>query len=188
MAVSDTLEAIKSLVNSHKLHLCTGGTLRIKELDKKATLRLVHVDSVGISAFSIQYDECKFPGETLFAPHPSLHRACDAIAFCEVGGEPFIMCFELKSSEPSRHEVAEQFRSAHCFLDYLGTLLENYCSCDPIRDWPRRYFVFHNQHATPLAKRTSRDEYDNTSPDRPLFIPIQTGGRQYMRQLLGKPQ
>lgn len=187
MAVADTLEAIKSLFHKHKLQYCADGTLSIKESDKKASLRLVHLDSVGTSAFSIQYDECKFPGNHLFAPHAALHRACDSIAFCEVEGKPYILCFELKSSEPARHEVAEQFRNAHCFLDYLAALIENYCKSDPIRDWPRRYFVFHNQSATPLNKRTSRDEYDNTSPDRALFIPIQNGGRQYVRQLLGKP-
>lgn len=187
MSVADTLEAIKSLLHQHKIQACDDGTLNIKELDKKATLRLVKIDAVGPSAFSIQYDTCKFPGDGLFAPCHALHRACDAVAFCVIEGKPFIMCFELKSSEPARHDVAEQFRNAHCFLDYLGSLLENYCHCDPIRDWPRRYFVFHNQVATPLAKRTSREEYDNTTPERALFIPTQTGRQLYLRQLLGKP-
>jgi hypothetical protein len=186
MAVANTLEAIKSLLHPHKFQLSNDGKLSIKEADRKATLRSVQVDSVGASAFSIHYDQCKFPGELLFAPHKTLHRACDAIAFCEVGGDPFIMCFELKSSEPARSEVAEQFRSAHCFLDYLATLLENYCTCDTIREWPRRYFVFHNQDALPMTKRASRDEFDNDSPERASFIPIQTGEKLYLRKLLGR--
>lgn len=186
MAVADTLEAIKSLFHQHKIQPCADGSLNIKEADKKATLRLVKLDAVGPAAFAIQYDNCKFPGDELFAPVRALHRACDSIAFCVVDGEPFIMCFELKSSEPQQKEVAEQFRNAHCFLDYLGSLLENYCKCDPIKAWPRRYFVFHNQLATPLAKRPSREEYDNHTPERALFIPVQTGKQIYMRQLLGK--
>jgi hypothetical protein len=187
MAVADTLEAIKSLLHSHKVQSCAGGSLNIKEADRKASLRLVRLDAVGPSAFAIQYDNCKFPGEELFVAAHALHRACDAVAFCVVDGRPFIMCFELKSSEPDRTEVAEQFRNAHCFLDYLGSLLENYCKCDPIKVWPRRYFVFHNQVATPLSKSPSRQEYDNDMPESALFIPVHTGKQIYMRQLLGKP-
>lgn len=186
MAVADTLEAIKSLFHTHKIQPCVGGSLNFKEADKRATLRLVKLDAVGPSAFAIQYDNCKFPGEELFAPVHALHRACDAVAFCVVDGKPFIMCIELKSSERERKEVAEQFRNAHCFLDYLGSLLEHYCKSDPIRDWPRRYFVFHNQVATPLAKRASREEYDNDTPERALFIPVQSGKQIYIRQILGK--
>jgi hypothetical protein len=186
MAVADTLETIKSLFHAHKIQPCVGGSLNIKEVDKKATLRLVKLDAVGPSAFAIQYDNCKFPSDELFAPVHALHRACDAVAFCVVDGKPFIMCIELKSSERERKEVAEQFRNAHCFLDYLGSLLEHYCKCDPIRDWPRRYFVFHNQVATPLAKRASREEYDNDTPERALFIPVQSGKQIYIRQILGK--
>ena len=187
MAVADTLEAIKSLFHQHKIQACVDGYLTISETDKKATLRRVKLDAVGASAFAVQYDNCKFPGNELFASVHALHRACDSIAFCVVGGKPFIMCFELKSSEPQRNEVAEQFRNAHCFLDYLGSLLENYCKCDPIREWPRRYFVFHNQVAMPLAKRTSREEYDNDTPGRALFIPVQSGEQFYIRKILGKP-
>ena len=41
------------------------------------------------------------------------------------GGEPFILCIELKSSEPNRSDIAQQFRSAHCLLDFLDSLLRN---------------------------------------------------------------
>lgn len=186
MAVADTLENIKSLFHVHKIQSCAEGSLSIKETDTKATLRLVKLDSVGQAAFAIQYDNCKFPGTELFAAVHALHRACDAVAFCVVDAKPFILCIELKSSERDRKEVAEQFRNAHCFLDYLGSLLENYCKCDPIRDWPRRYFVFHNQAPTPLAKRPSRQEYDNDIPERAMFWPVFSGKKIYLRELLDK--
>ncbi len=187
MAVSRTFDAIKSLLHSHKIQHCHDSKLHIREKDKKATLRSVSLDSVGASAFYIQYDECKFPGETLFAPHDSLHRACDAIAFCEVDSRPYIMCIELKSSEPERHEVAQQFRGAHCFLDYLDALLNNYCKGETIKDWECRYFVFHSGK-TPMAKRRSVEEFDNTSPDSVLFMPTENGDKHYLRRLLGKPR
>ena len=187
MAVADTLTVIRSLFHPHKIQPCIDGSLIIKEIDRRASMKLVKLDSVGASAFAMEYDGCKFPGESLFAPAHALHRACDSIAFCVVDGKPFIMCFELKSSEPDRTEVAEQFRNAHCFLDYLGSLLANYFKCDPIQTWPRRYFVFHNQGET-LAKRASREEYDNDTPERAHFFAVQNGKKIFMREILGKPQ
>jgi hypothetical protein len=187
MAVADTFAAIKSLLRSDRVEPCTSATLRIEEKHKSAKMKLAMIASVGASAFSIKYDLCAFPGQTLFAIHPSIHRACDAIAFCEVEGTPFILCFELKSSEPTRHEVTEQFRSAHCFLEYLDVLLKNYCPGKSIEGWERRYFVLHNQGATPLAKRTSKDDPDNTLPEKALFISTHTGSTTYLRKLLGKP-
>lgn len=186
MVAAVTFQAIQSLFHAHKLEKCKGGTLRVREADKKATLQSINIDSVGASAFFIQYDECKFPGAWSFAPHESLHRACDAIAFCEVDGNPYIMCIELKSTEPDRTEVAQQLRSAHCFLDYLTSIIEAYFKCDSIRHWPRRYFVFHDQGATPLFKGVSRDEYNNTSPESALFISTHTNAKILVRKLLGK--
>lgn len=187
MAVIDTFNAIKSILNQEKIHDCIQAMLTIEEISRQATMRKVHIASVGANSFSIKYDKCGFPGQSLFALHDSMHRACDAIAFCEVEAKPYILCFELKSSEPTRHDVTQQFRNAHCFLDYLDTLIKNYCNCDPITQWERRYFVFHNQAATPMTKRTTTDSYDNTSPEKAMFIATHTGATTYVRKLLGKP-
>jgi hypothetical protein len=187
MSAQSTFEAIRALLSSSRIQSCNDSTLTIRESDAVATLKRVDIVSVGSQAFWLEYDKCKFPGQAVFAAHPSVHRACDSIAFCEVDNEPFILCCELKSSEPSRHEVVEQFRSAHCFLTYLDALLQHYCEGQSIADWQRRYFVFHNQGATPVSKRPSMDERANTTPETALFIPTQTGAKQYVRQLLGKP-
>ncbi|MFM2111581.1 MAG: hypothetical protein RLZZ271_241 [Pseudomonadota bacterium] len=186
MRVQETFEKIKELLQSDKWQVCADSTLTIEEKGRQATLKAVHVASVGADAFSIKYDECGFPGTAMFAPHGSLHRACDAIAFCLVEDVPYILCCELKSSEPARHEVAEQFRSAHCFLDYLDSLLRHYYQSG-IKNWSRRYFVFHDQPRTPASKRPLQDEFNNDKPERALFIPAKTGDRTYVRQLLGKP-
>lgn len=185
MAVRETLKIIKGLLQASKLQDCQNATLTIEEKNSKASLKSVHIVSVGAEAFSIKYDECGFPGTAMFAPHDSLHRACDAIAFCLVEGDPHILCCELKSSEPTRHEVAEQFRNAQCFLDYLDSVLGRYHHCS-IKDWSRRYFVFHGQPGQPVPKRPTREDINNISPERALFISAKTGHRIYARQLLGK--
>lgn len=182
-----TLNAIQALLNSNKIQTVNQAVLRIEERNKSATMKLIEIEGVGATAFSIKYDECGFPGQNLFAPHPELHRGCDSVTFCELEGQPYILCFELKSSEPSRHDVAQQFRSAQCFLEYLETLLKTYHNVDSISNWPRRYYVFHNQDATPLSKRPSRDGYDNATPEQALFIAANTGAKTYLRRLLGKP-
>lgn len=190
MPVQATFEAIRALLNPEKVQACSGGLLSIEEKDRGASLRAVHIADVGQIAFALKYDQCGFPGQTTFTSPlgKSLHRACDSIAFCEVDNEPYVLCCELKSSEPSRHEVSEQFRNAQCFLIYLDTLLKQYCNGLSIADWKHRYFVFHNQTATPLTQSPSRADFNsNTSPERARFIPVQNSQRQYSRQLLGKP-
>lgn len=187
MTYRETFQAIKKLIQSKKISKCYHATLSIEEKKKSANLKKVLIVSVGASAFSIKFDECGFPGTAMFADHPTLHRACDSLAFCEVEGQPYILFCELKSSEPTRHEVSQQFRSAHCFISYLNVLLKEYCDCQAIEAWPRRYFVFHGEPATPLSKRPFVDTFNNDVPDRPLFIPVQSGHKTYIRQLLGKP-
>lgn len=190
MTAANTFNEIKKLLKADKQVACNQATLSILELDKKASLKKIDLNSVGANAFLIKYDEGGFPEQTLFAPHPSLHRACDAIVFCEVDGKPYILCIELKSSEPKNNEVAEQFRNAHCFLDYLDAVLDSYCHCDPIKNWPRRYFVFHNQKNTPMRKTAlgaHASAADNLTPDTATFIPVYSGQSFYLRQLLGAP-
>lgn len=187
MAIADTFKAIQSLLQPTKIAPCINASIRIEEKAKQATMKLVEIVSVGTSAFSIKYDTCGFPGTALFGNQYNLHRGCDSVAFCEVDNEPYILCMELKSSEPTRADVTEQFNSAHCFLDYLDTLITHYHKADSIKGWPRRYFVFHNQGATPLRKTGSRETFDNIAPHSAKFIPTQSGEKIYARKLLGKP-
>lgn len=184
MTYTATLTEIKNLFQPTIINSCTNSSISIIEKDKAASLKLVTIASVGASAFSIKLDECGFPGLKIFQAHPSLHRACDSIAFCEVDGEPYILCCELKSSQPNRKDVAEQFRSAQCFLEYINVLLNYYCKGRSIADWPRRYYVFHSGQSTPLAKSPSRDVSDNLTPETAQFIPVQSGHTTYLRKLL----
>ena len=137
-------------------------------------------------ALTLKFDECGFPGSKLFIAKHSMHRACDAVAFCVVSGEPYILCCELKSSEPTRHEATEQFQSAHCFLNYLDSLLKTYYN-QSIAEWPRRYFVFHDAAKSPLSKSPLFETPENDTPERAQMLPVQNGANIYLRKLLGKP-
>ncbi len=187
MSVATTFHAIRQLLQPAKIVASSGSSLIITESGKQATMRSIQLDGVGAHAFFIQHDKCGFPGNASFAPHGSLHRGCDAIGFCEVDGDPFILFIELKSYEPTLPDVSQQFLAAECFLRYLSILLERYCNCDDILRWPQRYFVFHNQAATPLSKKAIRPDFDNSQPDRPMFLPVNSGAKAYARQLLNRP-
>jgi hypothetical protein len=186
MPIADTLKAIRELVRSDRVIASSHATLQIVEKGKQATLKSVNIVSVGADAFSIKYDECGFPSRKLFSDSFPLHRGCDSIAFCVVDAKPYVLCVELKSTAPTRHEVAEQFQSADCFLKYLDYLLLGYCKCESIATWERRYFVFHGDKRTPLKKEPLVELQDNTQPNLARFLAVSSGEKVYARKLLGK--
>jgi hypothetical protein len=184
--MSEVLELLREIFNPEKYIQSKDSKLTIIEKHKQASLNNINIVSVGTNSLALKLDECGFPGAKLFITHHKMHRACDAIAFCMVGGEPYILCCELKSSEPTRHEATEQFQSAQCFLSYLDSLLKTYHNLT-IEDWPRRYFLFHNAAKTPLNKMPLKYTSYNDMPDRAQFLPVQNGDKIYLRKLLDKP-
>lgn len=181
-----TLQALQNILNPEKCIVVENSTLSVIETGKEASLKSIHIVSVGQNALALKFDQCGFPGQKVFIAQHEMHRACDAVTFCLVGGEPFILCIELKSSEPSRSDISSQFRSAHCFLDFLNSLLGTYDGLS-IADWPRRYFLFHDQGKSPLAKAPLFEEVDNDTPEKALFLPVKNGESMYLRKLLRKP-
>lgn len=180
------LQALGQLFNPEK---CTRGVdskLIIAEKHKQASLKNITIQSVGQDALALKLDACGFPGSSTFVEQHPMHRACDSVAFCVVNGEPYILCFELKSSEPTRREVTEKFQSAHCFLNYLDCLLTTYHG-QSIIYWPRRYFVFHDAAKSPLSKEPLIDKFHNDTPERAQILPVGNGANIYLRKLLGKP-
>jgi len=181
------LPTLAATFNPAKCISITGGAITITEAHKQATLKSVSLVSVGSHAIGIKFDLCGFPGGKVFLTGHELHRACDAIIFCQFHGEGYVLCCELKSSEPTFHEAASQFRSAHCFTDYVDTILENYHHLS-IHTWKRRYFLFHDAGKTPLKIPPLVDHPPvNDHPDKALFVPVQNGQNIYLRKLLGKP-
>ncbi len=184
--MTQVLQTLGQIFNPSKCVQGEDSTLTVTESHKQASLKSINIVSVGQNAFALKFDACGFPGSNVFnVPHP-MHRACDAVAFCVVGDEPYILCCELKSSEPSRHEATEQFRSAHCFLNYLDSLLMTY-NGQTIAHWPRRYFVFHDAAKNPLNKAPLIEMPENDAPERAQILPVQNGEKIYLRKLIGKP-
>jgi hypothetical protein len=187
MSIQETLTTLKGILNPEKCLLAQDATITVTELAKQASLKKINIVSVGPDAFALKLDECGFPGQKAFVAQHDMHRACDAVIFCVVGGEPFILCIELKSSEPNRNDIAQQFRSAHCLLDFLDSLLKNYHNLS-LANWPRRYFLFHDQGKNHLAKAPLIERNDNDHPEKALFWPVASDQKIFLRKLIGKAQ
>jgi hypothetical protein len=187
MSVQAVFGKLQQLFNPEKTIVSQDATITVTETGKQASLKSLNIVSVGQDAFALKLDECGFPGQKMFIAQHEMHRACDAVLFCMVAGAPFILCIELKSSAPTRHEVVSQFQSAHCLLDFINSLLGNYHGCD-ISNWPRRYFLFHDQGRTRSAiKQPMRVSMENNTPETALFWPVKNNESLFLRKLVGKP-
>lgn len=162
--------------------------ITLNESHRQATLKSLRLVGTGHQALAVKFDLCGFPGEKVFAIGQPMHRACDAIVFCQFDGEGYILCCELKSSEPTRHDAEAQLNSAHCFTDYIDSILRRYHALS-VQDWKRRYFLFHDAGKMPLSKSSLKgDAPINDRPDRALLMPVQNGQSLYLRKLLGRPR
>jgi len=182
----EVLQALVQILNPKKYVQSLDSKLTITEKHRQATLRNITIQSIGTGALALKLDECGFPGNKIFVEQHDMHRACDAVVFCVVSGEPYILCLELKSSEPNRNEVKQQFQNAHCFLNYLDSLLITYHN-QSIKSWSRRYFVFHDATKSLLNKPPLIDTPHNDTPESAQVMPVQNGENIYLRKLLSKP-
>lgn len=181
----DTLKLLRQLFQAKKTIIAKGGQFLIAEGNRLAKLRQLRIDGVGSEAFQLLYDKCGFPNEEAFALGLELHKGCDAVAFCLVNNQPFILCCELKSSKPTVADAAKQFRSVHCFLEYLEAVLSSYYPGHSLKEWNRRYFVFHAV-PTPLLMQPHRPDFiSNNRPDAPRFMHVVNNEAIYANHLLG---
>lgn len=179
------LQTLLSILKQEKCILASDSVITIAETGKEATLKKVQIISAGQNAFAVKFDQCGFPGQKVFVDQHDMHSACDAIIFCLLDTEPFILCCELKSSEPKKGEITKQFKSAQCFLDYLDSLLSTYHNLS-IKDWSRRYFLFHDRKSIPLRKSVLVNQLICDSPEKADFLPVDNCEKIYLRKLLNK--
>jgi len=182
--IETVLDTLGNLFDPTRLHTLDGGSVIVKEHGKQASLKKIQISGVGAKVVALCFD--KAGHNTPFANGQICRRTCDAILFCALKDEGFILCFDLKSGTPSSADFA-QLKSAHCFVDYTLSILSNFHGVD-CRDWQRRYFMFHDAGAGSIEKVSDRFQPHNDHPDRPWIYPIQNNGQVYLRKLLGRPQ
>lgn len=176
------LALIGQLFDPKRLHPINGGSVTVKESGKQATLKELKIVGVGANAVALCFD--KAGHGTPFADGQKVRRACDAILFCRFGDEGYILCFELKSGEPSPEEYAVQLLSGQCFVDYVVSIIKHFHNFDCTK-WHRRFFVFHDKKNS-ISKDTGKPRYSNQSPLSPRIYSVNNGEKIYLRKLLGQ--
>lgn len=184
--IDEFITHLESIIEPGILTRPEGGKLVIEEKDRAATLRRVNL-AVGAKTIAIKFDQCNFPGTDSFPNAYPFLRHCDSIVFSAIDSKIYILFIELKSSIPERKDVSEQLLSARCFIDYLNSVLVNYCKGGSIRGWEMRFFVFHGEKLT-VNKRPAREVYSgNVDPAKAAFIPVHEDQTHYIRKLVGRP-
>lgn len=178
------INKLQEIVANEKKHKCTKDTITIRE---KITAPLNHVVINGISddVIAIEMDKIGFGDKTFFSGYKA-RKGCDAVIFCQLEGQGYILILDLKSSIPSDDNHIAQLVSGDCFADYLISVIEKF---EQIKiHWQRRYFIFHCAN----NKRTTLPEYaqnppHNTRADKTHILQIENGEHVPLRKLLNKP-
>lgn len=179
------LTVLSQLFEPNRLHPKNGGCIIVEESGKQATLKKLQIDGVGADAVGLRFD--KAGHNTPFANGHGVRRACDAILFCRLENDGFILCFDLKSGEPSHEDYSAQLTSAQCFVDYTVSILRHFHGLD-CTHWQKRFFVFHDASKGSIRKESGKFQRVNDTPERPWIYPVGNGERIYLRKLLGRPR
>ena len=182
---SEGLTMLGQLFGRNRLHLVKDGCVIIEENGKQASLKKMQIDGVGTTAVALCFD--KAGHNTPFSDWHSVRKACDAILFCRLENDGYILCFDLKSGQPSKKDYIDQLKSAQCFVDYTVSILQNFHQLD-CRHWQRRFFVFHDASKSSIRKESGKLPLLNNNPNQPWIYPVSNGERIYLRKLLGRPQ
>jgi len=179
------LAAINQIINSDKRYEIKGSSILIKETDKSATLKKVEITGVDLNTVAFEFDKSGHTGKAFNITHKKVHKACDAIIFCQLDDEYFILFCELKTSVPSDGKHVVQLRSGLCWVQYLRAILNEFEGID-MSHWQYRYIVFHKNQYLPKTL-TSIAPIANQQPRTPLLCQVDDGEKVSLRKLLQQP-
>ncbi len=188
MAVDAAIKKLQEIISNNKKHTYLNQTVTIRE---KISTPLNHVilSGLGDDVVAIQFDKIGFGDKTFVDGHKA-RKACDAIIFCQLEGEGYILILDLKSSIPLDTNHVPQLVSGDCFADYLIAVLNRFEQIKLIKptNWKRRYFIFHcgNNRRTTLPLY-AQDPPDNTQADKAHILQVANGQPIPLRKLLHKP-
>ncbi|MFI3223274.1 MAG: hypothetical protein QX191_09590 [Methylococcaceae bacterium] len=185
MAVDAAIKKLQEIISNNKKHNCLNQTVTIRE---KISTPLNHVvlSGLGDDVVAIQFDKIGF-GDKTFTDGHKARKACDAIIFCQLEGEGYILILDLKSSIHLDTNHIPQLVSGDCFADYLVAVLERFEQIK-VTNWKRRYFIFH----CASNKRTTLPAYaqeppNNIRADKAHILQVANGEPIPLRKLLQQP-
>lgn len=148
-------------------------SITLEERGDEAALRNIDVSGLTPDYLVLKPDESRIQ----FFASGYGSKQCDYILLSEFNGEKVAVFVELKSNVGDHSAIATtpqqdadgeyddyvtQLISSSCLLDYLHSVLVNFCNCDVLgKDYKRYYVVLHNKDI-PLID----DEVLLTRPER----------------------
>ena len=136
------------------------GSLHLHEKNQDAILKDVYIDNVSLDGITVKAD-CH--AESFFKKNYG-NKRCDYIILSEVKNKRIALFLDMKSSSLSNADVIEcyphdlgkgfpsyvaQLRSSSCFFDFLHSVLNDFCSCDELKNYPKRtsrfFVVLHSK-------------------------------------------
>lgn len=182
---AEAIKKLQEIIFDNKKHSCLNQTVTIRE-NLSAALNHVVLSGIGDDVVAIQFDKIGFADKTFVGGHKA-RKACDAIIFCQLDGQGYILILDLKSSIPSDENHIPQLVSGDCFADYLLAVLDRFEQIK-LTSWKRRYFIFHcgnNRRAT--LPEYAQNPPNNIRADKAHILQVANGEPIPLRKLLQQP-
>jgi len=181
----DAIKKLQEIISDNKKHSCSNQTVILRE-NPSAPLNHVVISGIGDEVVAIQFDKIGFADKTFINGHKA-RKACDAIIFCQLDGQDYILILDLKSSIPSDENHIPQLVSGDSFADYLLAVLERF-EQHSRHGWQRRYFIFHCGN----NRRSTLPDYvhnppNNVRADKAHILHVANGEPVPLRKLLQQP-
>ncbi len=187
---ADAINKLKEIVNPRITHPCTTNGIELHEKDKNAELKHVVINGVDGDVIAVELDKVGFANKVLlkYDNNCKVLKSCDAVIFCQLDNQAYILVLDMKSSTPADNDHIAQLVAGDCFADYLLAVLKRFEKIEVTEGWQRRYFIFHCGN----NKRTTLPEYVQNPPknnraDKAHILLVNNGETVSLRKLLNKP-
>ncbi|WP_151825873.1 hypothetical protein [Acinetobacter junii] len=154
--------------------------LEIEEKDKSAKLKKITLTGFS-EVFAFTQDSVPPATSYLFKKHLA-SATCDAIIFCVIENNPYILVLDLKSSLNGYKENKYKCKSAKNLISYLNDVLIEFTSSD-LSEWQIVYCICHLSD----PKRETEISYDikvSNDPNDPVYWKVENAETIPIRKLL----
>jgi hypothetical protein len=136
-------------------------SLLIEEPDNTANKMLRSVRVTGLNevyaALKLDTEGFEFTGNLILKGN--YKKSCDALLFCRVGSQNYVLIIELKSNEYDMKEVLSKFRNARATLDWMMNMFKAYHGSDLPFDGTRVIPVLFDRKLTKGASKQDSKGY-----------------------------
>ncbi|HGW3737739.1 hypothetical protein [Acinetobacter baumannii] len=154
--------------------------LEIEEKDRSAKLKKITLTGFS-EVFAFTQDSIPPATSYLFKKHLA-SATCDAIVFCVIENNPYILVLDLKSSLNGYKENKYKCKSAKNLISYLNDVLIEFTDSD-LSEWQIVYCICHLSD----PKRETEISYDikvSNNPNDPVYWKVENAETIPIRKLL----